>query len=85
MWYHHDSVNPYLFFQNQLTYFYETWFEHFLFNLEVTTLLGRQCFTLLHHLLNVFVQLANERGFKQTKNVLHLTPGLHLRRSEKYG
>jgi hypothetical protein len=23
---------------------------------------------LLHHLLNVFVQLANKRGFKQTQN-----------------
>jgi hypothetical protein len=24
---------------------------------------------ILHHLLNVFVQLANKRGFKQKKNV----------------
>jgi hypothetical protein len=25
---------------------------------------------ILHHLLNVFVQLANKRGFKQTKQFL---------------
>jgi hypothetical protein len=33
---------------------------------------------ILHHLLNVFVQLANKRGFTTTKNLLERQNGDHI-------
>jgi hypothetical protein len=36
---------------------------------------------ILHHLLNVFVQLANKRGFNKKKKILHADDVPHLTQS----